>query len=122
MASADRDALLALYRSTDGPSWRRMDNWGTDAALSDCYGVEVNDEGRVVGLNLGWNINLRGIFRPTLRPSRIALSVYLAFSKNSYTEIENRSFHENCKRSRKPQRYLFGIVYVLARISRAVYA
>ena len=61
MASADRDALLALYRSTDGPNWKYKGNWGTDAALSDWYGVYVNDEGRVVGLWLNGN-NLRGIY------------------------------------------------------------
>ena len=61
MASADRDALLALYRSTDGPNWKRKDNWGTDAALSKWSGVTVNDEGRMVKLFL-WNNNLRGIY------------------------------------------------------------
>ena len=61
MASADRDALLALYRSTDGPNWNGKRNWETDAAVSDWYGVRVNDEGRVVRLSLDGN-NLRGIY------------------------------------------------------------
>lgn len=66
MAQTDREALLALYLSTDGPNWSDKTNWGTDADLSDWHGVRVNDEGRVVGLRLSFN-NLRGIFRPTLR-------------------------------------------------------
>lgn len=57
----ERDALLALYRSTDGDNWRRKTNWGTDAPLSDWYGVKVNAEGRVVRLDLSFN-NLKGIF------------------------------------------------------------
>ncbi|CAM9975761.1 unnamed protein product, partial [Scytosiphon promiscuus] len=32
--SADRAALLALFRSTCGPAWWGKQNWGTDAELS----------------------------------------------------------------------------------------
>lgn len=59
VASTDREVLLALYRSTDGVYWYRRTNWGTRAALSDWYGVDVNEDGRVVRLKLGYN-NLRG--------------------------------------------------------------
>ena len=62
MASTDRDVLLVLYRSTDGLKWKNNTNCGTDAALSDWYGVNANNEGRVLELSLGDN-NLRGIFR-----------------------------------------------------------
>ena len=61
MASTDRDALLALYRWTDGPNWRNSANWCTDADLSDWHGVEVNRGGRVVKLFLEQN-NLRGVY------------------------------------------------------------
>ncbi len=60
MASNDRDALLALYRSTNGASWSNKDGWDTDAALSQWHGVEANVHGRVVKLTLGRN-NLEGI-------------------------------------------------------------
>lgn len=59
MASTDRDALVALYRSTDGANWKINDNWDTDAELSTWHGVIVNDEGRVVTLTLCRN-DLRG--------------------------------------------------------------
>ena len=62
MASTDRDVLLVLYRKTDGPNWRYKTNWGTDAALSDWYGVTANDEGRVLKLDLK-NNKLGGIVR-----------------------------------------------------------
>ena len=87
MASADRDALLALYRPT-GLNWGHKHNWGTDAALSRWDGVNVNGEGRVVKLNLNWSY-LRGMhmFGTTLRTSRLALLRCIwPFSKISLTE------------------------------------
>lgn len=71
MAPTDRDILLALYRSTDGDNWMRNTNWGTEADLSDWFGVDV-DQGRVVKLSLGTN-NLLGIVSPALRTSPLAL-------------------------------------------------
>ncbi|CAN0281496.1 unnamed protein product [Scytosiphon promiscuus] len=62
MAQTDRDILLVLYRSTDGPNWTRKEGWNTGADLSEWHGVEVY-EGRVVKLSLG-NNNLRGICQP----------------------------------------------------------
>lgn len=65
MASADRASLVALFRATGGTSWKRSDNWNTDADLSKWYGVKVNDQGRVVKLDLNRN-NLQGIIRVSL--------------------------------------------------------
>ncbi|CAN0182444.1 unnamed protein product, partial [Ectocarpus fasciculatus] len=59
MASTDRAALLALFRSTRGSGWKNSNNWNTDAPLSRWYGVRVDDEGRVVKLLLNDN-NLQG--------------------------------------------------------------
>ncbi|CAM9789641.1 unnamed protein product [Ectocarpus sp. 8 AP-2014] len=59
MASTDREALIALFRSTGGAGWRRRGNWGTDAELATWDGVEVNVQGRVVELGLA-NNNLQG--------------------------------------------------------------
>ena len=55
---AERDALVALYRATNGDSWWRKKGWCTAAPLSAWYGVKVN-KGRVVGLDLIRN-NLQG--------------------------------------------------------------
>ena len=49
---ADRAALEALYRATDGPNWVNNDNWLTDAPLGEWYGVDTDDEGRVVSIKL----------------------------------------------------------------------
>ncbi|MDE2752657.1 MAG: Ig-like domain-containing protein, partial [Gemmatimonadota bacterium] len=49
----DRTALVALYEATDGPNWVNNDNWLTEAPLGEWFGVDVNDFGRVTGLDLG---------------------------------------------------------------------
>eukprot|EP00752_Nemacystus_decipiens_P016836 g15068.t1 len=59
MASADRDVLEALFRSTDGDGWDRKTNWVTDADLSTWYGVLVDEDGRVKQLSLPDN-SLKG--------------------------------------------------------------
>ena len=59
-AASDRAALVAFFRTTFGRSWKRSDHWNTDAEISQWFGVEVDDEGRVVELSLGFN-NLAGI-------------------------------------------------------------
>ena len=53
--SPDRAVLAALYNATDGPNWVDADNWLTDAPLGEWYGVETNQAGRVVDLDLSGN-------------------------------------------------------------------
>ena len=47
---SDREVLVALYDVTGGPDWTHNENWRTDAPLGDWYGVEVDDQGRVITL------------------------------------------------------------------------
>ena len=54
----DRAVLVAFYEATGGPSWRRSDGWLTDAPAGDWYGVETDQSGRVVGLDLGAEFDL----------------------------------------------------------------
>ena len=58
-ATPDKTALLALFRSANGESWSTNTNWGTDAALAEWHGVEIDDLGRVEYLTLSQN-NLAG--------------------------------------------------------------
>ena len=60
----DRAALVALYHATDGPNWRKRDNWLTDAPLGEWRGVSTAD-GRVVQLRLHWQ-GLAGPIPPEL--------------------------------------------------------
>ena len=52
-------ALFALFNSTNGPEWNDRTNWASDAPLDEWYGVAVNGDGRITGLNLAGN-NLVG--------------------------------------------------------------
>lgn len=64
----ERDALMALYNSTDGPNWLDNTNWGTGNPVSTWYGITVeNIEGNdhVTWLNLP-NNGLVGILPPEL--------------------------------------------------------
>ena len=47
---SDREVLEALYDVTGGPDWTHNENWRTDAPLGEWYGVEVDEQGRVVEL------------------------------------------------------------------------
>ena len=57
--AAQREALVALYRATDGASWTHSDNWLTSEPISTWYGVVVDADGKVSELLLTGN-NLRG--------------------------------------------------------------
>ena len=47
---SDREVLEALYDVTGGPDWTHNENWRTDAPLGEWYGVEVDNQGKVVEL------------------------------------------------------------------------
>ncbi|CAN0347661.1 unnamed protein product, partial [Ectocarpus fasciculatus] len=82
MASTDRAALLALFRSTRGSGWKNSNNWNTTAPLSEWYGVHVDGEGRVVMLLLDDN-NLQGTIPREL--GTLATLQVLNLSKNGLT-------------------------------------
>ena len=55
-AGADQRAVLvALYNATDGPNWKKNDNWLTDEPIGTWYGVFTNNYGHVTRLSLGHN-------------------------------------------------------------------
>ena len=59
---AERAALEALYRATDGDDWTNNANWLTDAPFEEWYGVEVDETGHVTGLRLGgWDESVRDL-------------------------------------------------------------
>ena len=57
---SDRDALVALYQSANGESWRRSDNWLSDRPLGTWYGVASTSNDSVTAVRLAWN-NLVGV-------------------------------------------------------------
>ncbi len=57
----DRTALVALYNAADGPNWVNSEKWLTEAPLGEWYGVETDESGRVVRLDLSgrWDSDAR---------------------------------------------------------------
>ncbi len=53
--SPDRDALVALYNATRGPSWTDDDNWLSSKPIGTWYGVTTDANGRVTELRLAGN-------------------------------------------------------------------
>ena len=62
----DREALVALYNSTNGPEWINNTNWLTDTPVVSWYGVNpVHSENRVTRLELQ-NNRLQGTIPPEI--------------------------------------------------------
>ena len=74
-----RAALVALYEATDGPNWLDSENWLTDAPLGEWYGVDTDEAGRVVDLDLSRN-DLYGSIPPEL--GQLATLTWLSFEFN----------------------------------------
>ena len=55
----ERNALIALYHATDGSAWKNSDGWLSERPLREWFGVTVDENGSVVGLDLEKN-DLRG--------------------------------------------------------------
>lgn len=51
--------LETIYKTTNGESWTRSDNWCSDRPLSEWYGITTDSEGNVTSINLE-NNNLSG--------------------------------------------------------------
>ena len=55
----ERDALVALYKATDGSNWKNRKNWLSPEDLGEWYGVTTDADGGVTKLDLQGN-NMRG--------------------------------------------------------------
>ena len=53
--AADRAVLVKLFDSTDGPNWRWSYGWLSDLPMGEWHGVDTDDEGRVIQLDLREN-------------------------------------------------------------------
>ena len=50
--AAERDTLIAFYNAANGANWTYSDNWLSDRPVWEWQGVDVDSDGRVVGLRL----------------------------------------------------------------------
>ncbi|CAN0421835.1 unnamed protein product, partial [Pylaiella littoralis] len=103
MASTDRDALVALYNATDGANWHQSTNWNIGDDLSLWHGIKVNDDGRVVELDLISN-NLQGAIPKelgalgkleTLLLGRNNLTGQIPKELGTLSKLERLSLHNN---------------------------
>ncbi|MCY3554793.1 MAG: Ig-like domain-containing protein [Gemmatimonadetes bacterium] len=46
------EALVALYNATDGPNWTNNTNWLSEEPLGTWHGIGVDENGRVIGIEL----------------------------------------------------------------------
>ena len=73
-----KEALMDLFRSTNGEGWVRKDKWGTEAPLGDWSGVTVDTNGVVIGLDLNY-MNLQGE-SASINALPLSLSLCISFS------------------------------------------
>ena len=59
ISDPERDILVALYHSTDGPNWHNNANWLSNEPIGKWHGVQAGTDGRVKQLALNDN-NLTG--------------------------------------------------------------
>ena len=69
----DKDALIALYESTDGDNWVSNQNWLSNDPIGTWYGVITDENDRVIDLDLSEN-ELNGTI-----PSELGNLIYLEY-------------------------------------------
>ncbi len=62
---SDRQILILFHEATGGPNWYGRLGWLSEAPLEEWFGIEVDDDGNVTGLELYRN-NLVGAIPPEL--------------------------------------------------------
>lgn len=55
----ERAALTAFFNKTNGSGWLRNDNWCSESSLSEWYGLDADENGKIIGIRLTGN-NLCG--------------------------------------------------------------
>ena len=79
---SEASLLETIYKTTNGESWTRSDNWCSDRPLSEWYGITTDSEGNVTSINLE-NNNLSG-----------SLKMYLSsFAKLTGFNIDNNQLN-----------------------------
>jgi Leucine-rich repeat (LRR) protein len=78
--SAERNALMVLYNSTNGDGWFNDTGWGTDSSHCDWYGVTCSEHEHVTIIDLSFN-GLTGTLPPEIGnlPMLTVLRLYGTF-------------------------------------------
>ncbi len=86
--NGDRNALVDLYRATNGAERSSNKNWLSDAPLGTWFGVSVDKTDRVTGLKLD-NNGLSGSIPPELGQLAHLLFLSLGSARRSYALTSN---------------------------------
>ena len=75
----EREALIALYKATNGDNWTNNDNWCSDKPISEWYGVVKNPNGSLlIGLE---NNNLVGYLPDEMRNLKNLESLIISYNQ-----------------------------------------
>ena len=80
----EREALIAIYDALNGDNWTNNTNWCSDKPVSEWYGIAIDDNGCVRGINLFQN-NVVGSISDRL--NELTSLEYLKVDYNSIPEI-----------------------------------
>lgn len=75
----EREALIALYKATNGDGWKNNSGWCSEKPVSSWYGISTDNQGKVIAINMNRN-NLIGRF-----PEKIG----------NLKELRSLDFHNN---------------------------
>jgi Leucine-rich repeat (LRR) protein len=87
----ERDALLALYNSTNGPGWTNNLNWNTTTPVADWHGITVTNIGgtdHVTEINI-INNNLQGVIPNEIGNFSELQTLFLYNNSGIHGEIPN---------------------------------
>lgn len=76
----EREALIALYKATDGDNWTNNANWCSDKPISEWYGINVNGLGLIEDIWLSSN-NLSGKIPSEIGNLKETRSIFLDYNK-----------------------------------------
>ena len=83
LLAADRAALVAFCKSTQGDNWAVNFNWGRgDVPLKECYGLSTNAAGRVTHLDLTTS-GLKGTLPPEIVDFTALVKLKLTLNQQS---------------------------------------
>ena len=80
--AAEKQALIDFYKSLGGDNWINNDNWCSDRPVGEWYGVSVDNDGYVIGVNLDDN-KLKGSLHDDI--SKLAGLISLSLFNNQIT-------------------------------------
>lgn len=80
--ATEKQVLIDFYKSLDGDNWTNNSNWCSDRPVGEWYGVSVDNDGYVIGVNLDDN-KLKGSLHDDI--SKLAGLISLSLFNNQIT-------------------------------------